>query len=267
MTELVRQETRGAVRVLTLNRPDKLNAWNTEMHGQLVAAVSDANEDRAVGAIVLTGAGRGFCAGADIGGQFQARLDRGGDQPAPARAARADDEAPASDWVALVRRSKPMIAAVNGAAIGIGLTLVLPFDQLLAGTGAKLSCRFVKMGLTPELASSHFLVQRCGWGAAADLCLSGRMVEADEAARIGLVDRVVAGDALVDEAVALGEEYAANPDPQLRMIKELLTANACETDLRQVQRREIDALGVAYTTAEHREAVAAFLEKRTPTFR
>lgn len=261
MTELVLQETRGAVRLLTLNRPEKLNAWNTEMQAQLTAAVHAANDEPAVGAIVLTGAGRGFCAGADIGGQFQTRLNAA----TPRDSAR--DEVPASGWVGLVRRSKPMIAALNGASIGVGLTLVLPFDQLLAAPESKLSCRFVKMGLTPELASSHFLVQRCGWGPAADLCLSGRIVTGEEAARIGLVDRVVPAEELVEGAVALGEEYAANPDPQLRMIKELLTANACEVDLRQVQRREMAALGAAYVTPEHREAVAAFMEKRQPTFR
>lgn len=264
--EQITYERRDAVALITLDRPDKLNAWTGRMHHELTDAVHTANDDPAIGAMVFTGAGRGFCAGADIGGQFKAQLD-GDKEPRTGAPAEADGEGQATDWVALCRASKPMIAAVNGAAIGIGLTLILPMDQLIAGASAKLSCRFVKMGLTPELASSHFLVQRCGWGAASDLTLSGRIVPAEDAARVGLVDRVVPEADLLDTALALAAEYASNPTPQLRMIKGLLSANAVETDLDAVLRREADALSVAYRTPEHREAVDAFLTKREPKFR
>lgn len=267
--EQITYERRDAVALITLHRPDKLNAWTGRMHHELTDAVHTANDDPSIGAMVFTGAGRGFCAGADIGGQFKSQLD-GDKEPqtgAPAARDGSDGDGQATDWVALCRASKPMIAAVNGAAIGIGLTLILPMDQLIAGESAKLSCRFVKMGLTPELASSHFLVQRCGWGAASDLTLSGRIVPAADAARVGLVDRVVPDGELLDTALALAGEYAANPTPQLRMIKGLLSANAVETDLDAVLRREADALSVAYRTPEHREAVDAFLTKREPKFR
>jgi enoyl-CoA hydratase/carnithine racemase len=257
-------ERRGPIALITLNRPDKLNAWTGQMHRELTDAVVAANEDAAVGAIVLTGAGRGFCAGADIGSQFQARIEAG-----PARDERPSDTAaaPATDWVQLVRASKPMVAAINGAAIGVGLTLALPMDQLLAAEDAKLSARFVKMGLVPELASSHFLVQRCGWGAASDLALSGRMISGREAARMGLVDRACPADEVLAEALSVAESYAENPDPQLRMIKELLTVNGAGVDLAAAQRAEMDALHRAYATPEHHEAVAAFMEKRSPKFR
>jgi enoyl-CoA hydratase/carnithine racemase len=144
---------------------------------------------------------------------------------------------------------------------------VLPFDQLIAAEGAKLSARFVKMGLVPELASSHFLVTRCGFGAASWLALSGTTVLADEALRLGLVDRVVPADRLIEEAMTVAVELAGNPSTQVRMIKQLLSANANETDLALVQRRELDALQVAYATPEHHEAVRAFIEKRPPVFR
>ena len=170
-------------------------------------------------------------------------------------------------WVDLVRGSKPMVAAVNGAAVGIGLTMVLPMDFIVAAEGAKLSARFVKMGLVPELASSHYLVQRCGWGGASDLCLSGRLVEATEAQRMGLVDEVVAPDGLLDAAMARARSYGENPSPQLRMIKQLLSLNGTEPDTAVVQRRELAKLEEAYTSPEHKEAVAAFLEKRAPNFR
>ena len=167
----------------------------------------------------------------------------------------------------MCRQSKPLVAAINGASIGVGLTMVLPFDQILAAKGAKLSCRFVKMGLVPELASSHFLTARCGFGAASWLALSGATVLAEEAKELGLVDRVVEPDALLAEAKVVATELAANPPTSVRLIKELLTVNADESDLGAVQRREIEALQVAYKTPEHAEAVAAFLEKRPPVFR
>ena len=262
--EQIEYETRGDVALVTLNRPDKLNAWTRTMSRELVDAVTTANEDRSVGAVVFTGAGRAFCAGADVGSQFKAQLD--GDaqlvQPDGGRG-----EHRPTDWVRFCRSSKPMVAAINGHAIGIGLTMVLPFDQLIASDQAKISCRFVKMGITPELASSHFLVQRCGWGAASDLCLSGRIVDAAEALKLSLVDEVVPHDQLLDRAMVKAGEYAANPDPQLRMIKQLLTANAVDTDIEAIQRREGEALATAFKTPEFAEAVDAFLNKRPAKFR
>ncbi len=261
-------EQRGDVALITLNRPDKLNAWTRQMHAELTDAVQVANADRAVGAIVFTGAGRGFCAGADIGRQFQTRIESSKQSAASgAERAKSDEPEAGTNWVNLVRGSKPMVAAINGAAIGLGLTLTLPMDQLIAASDAKLSARFVKMGLVPELASSHFLVQRCGWGAASDLALSGRIVSGAEAAAIGLVDRAVPAAEVLDVALTLAGEYAANPDPQLRMIKDLLTRNGAGVDLDAVQQGELSALQRAYATPEHHEAVAAFMDKRAPRFR
>jgi enoyl-CoA hydratase/carnithine racemase len=217
-------EPQGEVALITLNRPEKLNAWTRTMSRELVDAITTANEDRSIGAIVVTGAGRGFCAGADIGSQFKAQLD--GERPEGSQGG----ENP-TDWVPFCRAAKPLVAAIHGAAIGVGLTMVLPFDQLVAAEDAKLSCRFIKMGLAPELASSHFLVQRCGWGAASDLALSGRMVSGAQAAAMGLVDRAVPAGEVLETAMGLAREYAENPDPQLRMIKQLLTENGSEIDL------------------------------------
>jgi len=259
--EQILAEPRDGVLVLTLNRPERLNAWTPQMMAELTDAITAANDDGGIGAIVVTGAGRGFCAGADIGGQFASRLERD-DQQKPAAPA----ERRATDWVGLCRTSKPLVAAINGPAIGVGLTMVLPFDQLVAAAGAKLSCRFVKMGLVPELASSHFLVTRCGWGAASYLALSGATLPAEEALGLGLVDRVVPGERVLEEAIAVAAEFAANPAPQLRMIKELLSQNGSDTDFAAIQGREVAALERAYRTPEHREAVQAFLEKRPPNF-
>lgn len=254
--------------IVTLNRPEKLNAWTYRMGAELSAAVAAANDDPDIEAIVVTGAGRGFCAGADIGDVFDAQQDaRQKEAPAGGDDSRETGTPQMRDWVMQVRESKPMVAAINGAAIGVGLTQVLPFDALIAAAGAKLSVRFIKMGLVPELASSQFLLQRVGFGAASDLMLTGRTVLAEEAAALGLVDRVVAPEALLDEAKASARAMGENPQAALRMVKRLLTENANEPDLRAVQRRELAALQECYASAEHKEAIAAFMGKRAPDFR
>ena len=248
------------IAVITLNRPERLNAWTAQMHAELDAAITECNEDADVGAMVVTGAGRGFCAGADIRDNFKARMEG---EPA--------SEAPPTtlpgNWIDLVRSSKPLIAAVNGASVGVGATMVLPMDVIVASEDAKFGMMFVKMGVTPELASSHFLVQRMGFGKASEMCLSARLYSGREAFEMGLADRLVPAEKLLDEATALAREMAANPSRHLRWVKELLTANGSETDIAKVQQREGDVLAKAYVSAEHKEAVDAFLAKRKPNFK
>lgn len=258
-------ERRDEVVLLTLNRPERLNAWTPHMATELADAIERANADRAVGAIVMTGAGRGFCAGADMEATFKKRID--GVDPG-ANTAGGDGGMPAGlDWVALCRRAKPLIAAVNGAAVGIGMTMILPFDVLLASEQAKFGMLFIKMGLVPELGSTNLLVQRIGFGRASEMCLSGRLYRGDEAARIGLVDHLAPADGLVVAALGVAREIAANPDPQLRMIKALLSQNSMADDLTAVQHRETEMLRECWKTQEHREAVEAFLHKRPAKFR
>ena len=160
-----------------------------------------------------------------------------------------------------------MVAAINGAAIGVGLTQVLPMDYLIASSAAKLSVRFVKMGLVPELASSHFLTLRMGFGHASELMLSGRTVDAHEAARLGLIDRVTEPEDLVSTAIAVARGMGENPQASLRMIKSLINQNASEQDVATVQRRELEALQRCYKSPEHHEAINAFMEKREPDFK
>jgi enoyl-CoA hydratase/carnithine racemase len=263
--EQITYETRGDVALITLNRPAKLNAWTPTMSVEQADALATANDDPRVGAIVMTGAGRGFCAGADMEDTFQSRID--GVDPGQDTAAGQGGMPKGLDWVELVRGSKPMIAAVNGAAVGIGLTQILPFDVIVASQKARLGMLFIKVGLVPELASTHFLVQRMGFGAASEMCLSGRLYGADEALRTGLVEHVTAPEALLEAAFEIARGFAANPPPQLLMTKALLTQNAAATDLEEVQRRESQLLRECWRTPEHKEAVAAFIEKREPRFR
>jgi enoyl-CoA hydratase/carnithine racemase len=147
------------------------------------------------------------------------------------------------------------------------MTMILPCDVIVASEAAKFGMFFIKVGLVPELASTHFLVQRMGFGRASEMCLSGRLYPAAEAAQCGLVDHVTPTEDLLPRAFAIAEGIAANPDLQLGMIKRLLTANGSATDLRAIQQRESQELRECWTSAEHREAVAAFLEKRPARFR
>lgn len=251
----IRVEKGDDIAVITLNRPQRLNAWTHEMSRELHAAINALNDDPEVGAMVVTGAGRGFCAGADIRDNFRARMDSSG-----------AEERGGGDWIGLVRSSKPLIAAVNGACVGVGATMILPMDVIVASEDAKFGMFFVKMGVTPELASSHFLVQRIGLGRASEMCLTGRLYSGKEAFDLGLADRLTTPDNLLDEASALAREMAANPAPHLRWVKELLTQNGSETDIALVQKREGEVLAKAYVSAEHKEAVDAFLNKRPPVF-
>ena len=162
--EQIAYETRGAVALVTLNRPDKLNAWTPRMGMEQADAIARANADPAIGAIVMTGAGRGFCAGADMEATFKSRIE--GTDPGGNTAAGQGGMPAGLDWVKMARAAKPIVAAVNGAAVGIGMTMILPFDVIVASDTAKLGMLFIKVGLVPELASTHFLVQRMGFGRA-----------------------------------------------------------------------------------------------------
>jgi enoyl-CoA hydratase/carnithine racemase len=250
--EQILREQRDDVVVLTLNRPDRMNAWTPQMSAELVDAIEVADGDESVGAVVVTGAGRGFCAGADISAVFDAQIqgEEGAGYPTHER-----------NWVELIRATKPIVAAVNGAAIGVGLTMILPFDRIVVSEDAKLSVRFVRFGLVPELASSAFLPLRCGWGAASDLMLSGRTILGSEAVGIGLADEAVAVDDVLDTAIERARSYAANSAPALKWIKEVLTLNANETDFMKVQVAEAVRLAQAYASPEHHEAVAQYLQR------
>jgi enoyl-CoA hydratase/carnithine racemase len=258
--ETITYETRDSVALITLNRPEKLNAWTPGMAAEQAHAIQAANDDPQIGAIVMTGAGRGFCGGADMSETFGKRLD--GVDPGNNTADGSGGMPADVDWVGLCRTSKPLVAAINGAAVGIGMTMILPFDVIVASEKAKFGMFFIKVGLVPELGSTRFLVDRVGFGKASEMCLTGRLYDGAAAQAIGLADQLSSPDALLDDAVGLAGEIAANPVPQLRMIKELLTRNSAETDLDAVQARESELIRVCWESPEHAEAVEAFLAKR-----
>jgi 2-(1,2-epoxy-1,2-dihydrophenyl)acetyl-CoA isomerase len=255
--EQIVTETRGRVGIIKLNRPEKLNAWTAKMSAELADQIQAWNADDGIGAFIITGEGRGFCAGADIGG-FSDRLDEKPD--------RLEETRFGYSFTHLLRDSKPSVIAFNGYAMGVGLTLALPADIRIASESAGLSIRFIKMGLMPELGSTRILAELVGLGHATDMCLTGRIVPAGEALKMGLVSEVVAPDKLMDAAMAKANEISNNPTPSVMLIKQLLATNPTEPNLDAVMEREGVRDRIARKWPEHEEAIRAFQEKREPNF-
>jgi 2-(1,2-epoxy-1,2-dihydrophenyl)acetyl-CoA isomerase len=229
------------------------------MGREIAAQVGGWNDDAGIGAILVTGEGRAFCAGADMGGFAERARTNASGSGEPLRRGGAS-------LTHLFMRSKPIVAAVNGYAVGVGLTMILPADVRIASENAQLSIRFIKVGLIPELGSTRLLAQIVGLGHATDMCLTGRMVAADEALRMGLVSAVTSQEALFETALAKADEIANNPSQAVRMIKELMARNPLEPDIESVMERELLRDQIARRLPDHTEAVTAFREKRQPQF-
>jgi 2-(1,2-epoxy-1,2-dihydrophenyl)acetyl-CoA isomerase len=202
--EAIRFETADGVATITLNRPEKLNAYTVAMGEEAVDAFRRARADEAVRAVILTGAGRGFCAGVDLDAL---KAHQAG------AAAGSGPKLGEEDFLTklpleLLTFPKPVIAAINGAAIGVGVTIVLPCDIRLAAASAKLAVPFAKLGLLPGLGSTHLLPRLVGRAKAMELVLTAKTILAPEAAEIGLVNRVVADDQLLPEARAMAAQMA-----------------------------------------------------------
>lgn len=260
--EFIIFEKRDRVGLITLNRPDRLNAWTYAMNDEILEAIEACNKDAGVGAIVITGAGRGFCAGADVKGFNNAISERESsfDGLTP------DDRRREEHLAAFLRRSKPLIAAVNGPSIGVGMTMTLPMDIRIASDSARFSMRFIRMGIVPEVASTTYLPQIVGLQNALDLILTAKTIDAEEALRIGLVKAVVPGDGLLDEALAYAAEIANNPTEQVVVAKQMVHKHMVQPDIDAVVGEENRNIVRAYKGPAHKEAVTAFLDKRQPKF-
>lgn len=258
----IRYETKGRIALVTLNRPEKLNAWTPLMENEFIDAVNETARNDDLSVLVVTGEGRGFCAGADIGGWAQ-QLESPRERQSTSRMLARDGspEVPIA-----LSRGKPAIAAINGPAVGIGLTMPLACDIRIASDRARFSARFVKVGLTPECGSTRYLPLVAGFSNALFLAMTGRIIEAEEAKDRGLIDRIVPHDSLMDEALAVAEEIAANPPDAVWAAKRLIHEDAVEADLRRVVTQEVNSIRDQRRSPEHAEAVQAFQEKREPRF-
>jgi enoyl-CoA hydratase/carnithine racemase len=253
----VQMQVSDGVALLTLNRPDRLNAWTGAMEHAYFALLERCARDEHVRAIVVTGAGRGFCAGADMQ-QLQALGDGELDTDDAARERR-----PQTFPLSI---PKPIIAAINGACAGIGLVQALMCDVRFAAAGAKLTTAFARRGLIAEHGISWVLPRLVGPADALDLLLSGRVVLAEEAHALGLVNRVLAPDALLDAALAYARELAVNCSPaSMATIKRQVYA-ALDQALPDALADADRLMFASFTAADFVEGVASFVERRDPRF-
>lgn len=248
------------VATVTLNRPEVLNAFSTPMQRELAAVIARLADDSAVRAVVLTGAGRAFCAGGDIG-EMEGAAD-----PMPLASRNKLHRMLTSVLMPLVRLEKPVIAAVNGVAVGAGMNLALAADITLVAEQARFSQAFVKVGLVPDTGGLYLLTRLIGLNRAKELCFTGRMLDAREALELGLVNQVVPADELMPRAKALAQELARGATAAIGLTKSLLNVAPTAT-LEEMAEFESYALAVVLSTEDHREGIRAFREKRAPQFR
>ena len=254
----------AGVMTITLDRPEKLNAYTDAMGRALARAVRTASEDDAIRAIIITGAGRAFCAGADVSAGAES-FDMAGEGAGNFGAARRGTHD--SFIHALFESKKPIIAAINGPAVGVGITLTLPCDVRIAAEGARIGFVFARRGLVPEAGSAWFLPRLVGLPQALRWCLSGRVFDAAEALAGGLVSEVVPPDQLLPRARAIAAEFSDGTAPVAialaRAMLWRLGSTAGPEDALAVDAALNIALGGG---PDVKEGVAAFLEKRAPCF-
>ena len=254
------RDTAHGVATLWLNRPDKLNAFNEAMHAELARAFDEIEAEPKIRAVLLTGAGRGFCAGQDLGDRVMGE----GDSP-PDLGATLDRL-----YNPLIRRicrlERPVVCAVNGVAAGAGANLAFNCDIVLAARSAMFMEPFCKLGLVPDAGGTYVLPRLVGAVRARGLALLGESLSAEQAETWGLVWRVVDDERLMDEATALARHLATQPTKGLGLIKRALLASSSNTLDAQLD-LERDLQREAGRTEDYREGVAAFLAKRQPSFR
>ena len=264
--ETLQLERTGHVATLTLSRPDKLNAFDQQLTREFHQALDELEgEFPDIRVLILTGAGRGFCSGADVGGQAEG-LSRPPGQAPDQR----DTEAGFANSILalgphLPRLPQPVIAAINGVAAGAGLSIALASDIRVASEQARFSSIFIKRSLVPDNGASFILPALAGKGVAAEMALTGRIYDAQWALQRGLVNKVVPADQLMEEARSLAEEIASNPPLAVRSTKQLLISHM--PDLYRIAKEEHEANGPSNGSEDRQEAVLSFLEKRQPVYK
>jgi 2-(1,2-epoxy-1,2-dihydrophenyl)acetyl-CoA isomerase len=256
--ETILFEKSGSVANVALNRPRKLNAFNDTMHEELYEVLDGAASDNEIRCVVLRGEGKGFSAGADL-----AQIAEG-----------TDGDPDLGDYLRstysrlvsrLVSIEKPIVAALHGPVYGAGVGIALACDMRIAAESARFSVAFIKIGLMPDAGVSFFLPRVVGLGRAMEMSMLGDAVDAEEAHRIGLVNRVVSDDTLAEEAAALAQRLAAMPTSALGKVKHSLYASF-ESDLETALEREAEGQTFCGYTQDHRDGLSAFFEKREARF-
>ena len=252
------------VALITLNRPETLNALNGALQADIINAVTEVREDDEIRALVITGAGRGFCSGADISGGPRPGAEA---PPQVPQNRRLDD----LQWMGRLALSvgqldKPTIAAVNGVAAGAGMSLALACDLRVGSENTRFVVVFPERSLSPDSGMSYFLPRIIGYSRAADLIFTSRRVDAEEAYRLGLLDRLVPHEKLIEEAISLAKQICFWPPMAIRSSKRVLQQNI-EVDLETALKNEVTGLSYARSAPQDmREQRQAWVEKRPPKF-
>jgi enoyl-CoA hydratase/carnithine racemase len=257
--ETLLYEVADHVCTITFNRPEKMNTWNATVAAELSEALLEANADGEVRAVILTGAGRAFCAGADLEG--------GGDTFANRRSRQDESENVGRNVQNVFPNEidKPVIAAINGPAVGVGMTYPMLCDIRLASENAKLGFVFTRRGMMPELAA-HLIVQRvAGFSNAADLLMSGRIITGAEAAELGLVSKALPKEELMPVARRMAQDYVNTAPASVAMTKRLLW-KGLDSNPQDMMKAEGPAFAWLGNQADAREGVMSFLEKRAPSW-
>ncbi len=260
MGEVTEFKVEDQAAVITLNRPDRLNALSPDLRDELTEALAQVQEDDGIRVAILTGAGRGFCSGADLSGFSSA-------DTAPSQ----NDLLDEFGWVgrqamSVYRLNKPVIGAINGVAAGAGMSLALSCDLRIGSENSRFKSVFIERNLSPDSGLSFFLPRVVGQSRAADIIYTSRAVDADEAYRIGLLDRLVEHDKLLDTALEVAAQMAQWPPLALRSSKRVLQHNL-EVPLEDALRYEMSGLSYAGKAKnDAKESLAAFREKRKPTY-
>jgi enoyl-CoA hydratase/carnithine racemase len=258
----LRIERDGGIAVLTLTKPDKLNAVSAQSIDEIEAAFDALDRDDGVRAVIMTGEGRGFCAGADISGGFE--VPKTGD-PATGEGIQSDPGGKVA--LRIYQMQKPVIAAINGAAVGFGASVLLPMDYRIASTTAKFAFPFTKRAIVAESCSSWFLPRIVGMATALSWMISGRTFSVGEAQGAGLVQEVVEPDTLIERAKAVARSFTDETSPSsVALVRRLLWEMAGENHPMAAHVYESRALVAAYRGSDYEEGFRSFLEKRPPRF-
>ena len=260
-------DIQNQVAIVTLQRPEKMNAMGPRLVHELLDVLQSTRHDDGVKAMVITGAGRGFCAGADVSGGAEAR--KLSDELDESDSFRRHREAPIGHYGVLFSTlndyPKPIVAAVNGAAAGAGMSLALACDIRLASTNARFISAFVHRAIVPDTGSTYYLPQMLGKGRALELMYTGEPLSASDAERYGLVNRTLDPESLLEEAIALAEKIARGPSLAIELTKRLVNNQASSFDM-QVE-REAWGLSITSNSEDRQEGIDSFLEKRPAEFR
>ncbi len=259
----------GHIATITFNRPERLNAVNEDLTRDFYRALDEITDNDNVWVVILTGEGRGFCAGADIN-NMRSRAE--GDGAGTARQEREAEDSMmsrfsrASHAMRLRQLPQPVIGAINGVAVGMGLSMALACDMRVASDQARFGSLFIKRSIMPDTGATFLLPAQVGPGIAAEMTLTGNLYDANWALEKGLVNKVVPHDKLMEEAMAYAETIAANPPIGVRLTKRLLYKTNL-AGLQQAIDNETNYNNQVFQTEDHKEAVLAFLEKRQPAFK